>query len=54
MKLRVCTSSTMMTIAITSVFGSTSMPLILTSGEKPMIPAEDIGMETLCCFDIQT
>src|SRR5208283_2660935 len=29
--------------------GSTSMPLILMSLEKPIMPADAIGMDTLCC-----
>lgn len=55
MKLTMWTSTTTATIAMISALGSTCIPLILTSGENPMMPAEDIGMETLCCFtDIQT
>jgi hypothetical protein len=42
--------TTMAAMAIIRNLGSISMPLIFMSGEKPIMPAEAIGIETFSCF----
>lgn len=42
--------TTTATMAAIRNFGSISIPLILVSGEKPMMPAEVMGIETFSCF----
>ena len=40
------------TIATMRNFGSISLPLILMSGENPIMPAEVIGIETFSCLAV--